>query len=160
MRILWDSEATPQPFCEAGKCFERITIRTQAQAPNTGEDEPREAVVRNIPDLTVTGTLNAAALQVNSVDFATAVAPLIRDYVRANCRISIGFDPVCSVTDMCPTTVPRNQATISGGGICTDRASSPAETDRDGCTITPTTWAYATTEGADLGAVFVTFTCD
>jgi hypothetical protein len=62
LRILWDSEATPQPFCEAGKCFERITIRTQAQAPNTGEDEPREAVVRNIPDLTVTGTLAAPAV--------------------------------------------------------------------------------------------------
>ncbi len=59
LRIVWDEQVTSEPFCEPGRCFDRITIRTQAQAPNTGEDEPREAVVRNIPDLTVTGALAA-----------------------------------------------------------------------------------------------------
>ena len=59
LRIVWDSTVTPDPFCQPGTCFDRITIRTQAQAPNTGELEPREAVVRNLPDLTVGGILPA-----------------------------------------------------------------------------------------------------
>ena len=53
LRIVWDSAITPQPFCEPGTCFERIVIRTQAQAPNTGELEPREASVGAISDLVV-----------------------------------------------------------------------------------------------------------
>ncbi len=59
LRVVWDSAVTPEPFCEAGKCFDKVVIRTQAQAPNTGEDEPREAVVGNFADLTVTGALSA-----------------------------------------------------------------------------------------------------
>ena len=59
LRIVWDSAVTAQPFCEPGKCFDKIAIRTQAQAPNTGELEPREAVVGNFADLTVGGALAA-----------------------------------------------------------------------------------------------------
>jgi hypothetical protein len=59
LRAVWNSAVTPQPFCEPGSCFDRVVIRTQAQAPNTGEDEPREDVVGNFADLTVEGTLTA-----------------------------------------------------------------------------------------------------
>ena len=59
LRVVWNSAVTPEPFCEPGKCFDKVVIRTQAQAPNTGEDEPREAVVGNFADVTVTGALSA-----------------------------------------------------------------------------------------------------
>ena len=58
LRVVWN-DTTTEPFCEPGSCFDRVVIRTQAQAPNTGEEEPREAVVGNFPDLTVAGTLSA-----------------------------------------------------------------------------------------------------
>ena len=60
LRVVYNRETT-SPFCEPGKCFDRIRIRTRAQAPNTGELEPREAVVGNFPDLTVKGNLTAPA---------------------------------------------------------------------------------------------------
>ena len=58
--------ATTAPFCSADPaspdwCFNRVVIRTQAQANNTGEFEPREDAVGNFADLTVDGTLVAPA---------------------------------------------------------------------------------------------------
>jgi hypothetical protein len=46
---VWNS-ATTQPFCSTDPsapnyCFNRVAFRVRAQAPNTGENEPREDVI-------------------------------------------------------------------------------------------------------------------
>ncbi len=64
LRIVRDTRATTQPFCSPDAtspdyCFNKIVIRTQAQAPNSGETEPDEDSVGSLPgpDLLVEGTV-------------------------------------------------------------------------------------------------------
>ena len=60
----------PQPFCSADPtspdyCFNKIVIRTQAQAPNSGETEPEEDSVGSLPgpDLLVEGTVDGTPFE-------------------------------------------------------------------------------------------------
>jgi hypothetical protein len=67
LRVVSNRNTTPAPFCSADPssadwCFNRVIVRTQAQAPNTGELEPREDTVGNFADLTVDGKLAAPAV--------------------------------------------------------------------------------------------------
>ena len=64
LRIVSNSVTTPQPFCSADPespdyCFKKLVIRTQAQAPNAGETDPREDSEGTLtgPDLTLFGTV-------------------------------------------------------------------------------------------------------
>lgn len=70
LRIVRDTTVATQPFCSADPaspdyCFKKIVIRTQAQAANSGELEPREDAVGNFPDLVVDGPLSVAAVTGN-----------------------------------------------------------------------------------------------
>jgi hypothetical protein len=63
LRVVSNGATTP-PFCSADPsspdwCFNRVIIKSQAQAPNTGDIEPKEDVIGNFADLTVAGTLSA-----------------------------------------------------------------------------------------------------
>jgi hypothetical protein len=106
LRVVWDSKVTSQPFCQPGTCFDRITIRTKAEAPNTGELEPREAVVGNFPDLTVKGALTVPAFAGigGFIDMpATTIANIGTRSANADGNISWDYfastDPVLSANE-------------------------------------------------------------
>jgi len=60
LRIVFNRNTTPE-FCDADDpnspsyCFTKLLIKTRAQAPNTGELEPREDAVGNFSDLVIDG---------------------------------------------------------------------------------------------------------
>ena len=62
LRVVWDSVATPAPFCSVDPnnpnyCFKKLTFRVRAQSPNTGELEPREDSLGGPADLTLEGEI-------------------------------------------------------------------------------------------------------
>jgi hypothetical protein len=67
LRAVWDSVVTPEPFCSTDPsspnyCFKKLTFRTRAQAPNTGETVPREDSIGGPADLILTGVLSASPM--------------------------------------------------------------------------------------------------
>jgi hypothetical protein len=62
LRVVWNATTTA-PFCSADPasphyCFKKLTFRARAQAPNTGETEPREVSIGGPADLLLTGELS------------------------------------------------------------------------------------------------------
>ncbi|HXG89205.1 MAG TPA: hypothetical protein VNJ02_12780 [Vicinamibacterales bacterium] len=48
LRIVWDSNVITKPFCEPGKCHDKLQFRTRALAPNTGATTPEEDSLGNV----------------------------------------------------------------------------------------------------------------
>jgi hypothetical protein len=122
LRIVWNSAVTLQPFCAPGTCFDKIVIRTQAQAPNTGELEPREAAVGNFADLTVGGTL-AAPAQAGIGGFIDMPATTIQNEGTRTADPDgtfewdyyLSLDPVISGRGDMPFGVGGSASTLAGG---------------------------------------------
>ena len=88
LRIVWDSSVTTTPFCEPGKCHDKLEFRTRAQAPNTGSTTPAEDSEGNVnsaflsfvsepTNSSTTSTIggNEGSIRVRARDASGAVVP-------------------------------------------------------------------------------------